>query len=63
MAALRKSFDETMRDPDFLKQAESMKVDVNPVSGDEVQKTVAEIVATPKAAVARLTSIIGASGL
>ena len=51
---MRKAFDETMRDPDFLQQAETMKVDVNPV---------AEIVATPKAAVARLISIIGTSGL
>ena len=60
---MRKAFDETMRDPDFLQQAETMKVDVNPVSGDQLQKTVAEIVATPKAAVARLISIIGTSGL
>ena len=63
VATLRKAFDESMRDPDFLKQAEAMKADVNPVSGDQLQKTVAEIVATPKAAAARLTSIIGASGL
>jgi tripartite-type tricarboxylate transporter receptor subunit TctC len=63
VATLRKAFDESMRDPDFLKQAEAMKADVSPVSGDQLQKTVAEIVTTPKAAAARLTSIIGALGL
>jgi tripartite-type tricarboxylate transporter receptor subunit TctC len=59
---LRKAFDDTMQDPDFLNEAKSMHVDVNPLSGVELQKVVTDIVATPKAAVDRLTSIIGASG-
>lgn len=63
VAALRKAFDETMQDPAFLKQAASMNVDVAPLSGEDLQKVVEKIVATPEPVVSRLTSIIGAQGL
>jgi tripartite-type tricarboxylate transporter receptor subunit TctC len=43
VAALRKAFDETMKDPAFLAEAEKTKLEVEPVSGQEVQDLVAEL--------------------
>ena len=47
LAALRKAFDETMQDPAFLAEAEKMKLEIRPVSGEAVQKLVAEVYAAP----------------
>jgi tripartite-type tricarboxylate transporter receptor subunit TctC len=44
--ALRKAFMETMTDPAFLADAEKSQLEVNPVSGEEVQKLVAEVYRT-----------------
>ncbi|HET7681269.1 MAG TPA: tripartite tricarboxylate transporter substrate-binding protein [Xanthobacteraceae bacterium] len=40
--ALRKAFMDTMKDPEFLAEAEKAKLEVNPISGEEVQKIVVE---------------------
>ena len=47
LALLRHAFDETMRDPAFLAEAERLGMEINPVGGAEVQKLVASIMATP----------------
>ena len=57
--ALRAAFDATMKDPEFLADAEKRGFDINPVSGEEMQKIVADIVSTPRAVADRLQSIIG----
>jgi tripartite-type tricarboxylate transporter receptor subunit TctC len=46
--ALRQAFMATLKDPAFLAEAEKLKLDVNPVSGEEVDKLIAELYATPK---------------
>ena len=46
--ALRKAFDDTLKDPAFLEEAEKLKLEVNPVSGTEVDKLMAELYRTPK---------------
>jgi tripartite-type tricarboxylate transporter receptor subunit TctC len=46
--ALRKAFDETLKDPAFLEEAQKTKLDVNPVSGAEVDALMAELYRTPK---------------
>jgi len=43
IAALRKAFDDTMKDPAFLDEAEKTRLEVQPVSGEEVQQLVAEL--------------------
>ncbi len=48
VAALRAAFDATMKDPAFLADAEKGKMDIDPVSGQEVQDLVAELYKTPK---------------
>jgi tripartite-type tricarboxylate transporter receptor subunit TctC len=57
--ALRSAFDATMKDPEFLAAAKKQKMDINPVSGEELQTIVADIIATPKPIGARLLSIVG----
>ena len=48
-----------MKDPEFLADAEKRGFDINPVSGEELQKIVVDIVGTPRAVADRLQSIIG----
>jgi tripartite-type tricarboxylate transporter receptor subunit TctC len=56
VALLRKSFVETMKDPAFVKEAENRKLDLDPepVTGEELQKLVANIYATPEPLVKKL---------
>jgi tripartite-type tricarboxylate transporter receptor subunit TctC len=45
--ALRQAFDETLKDPEFLADAKTVKVDVVPVSGANLAKVVEGIISTP----------------
>ena len=56
--ALRKAFDAMVRDPAFLEQAKQENFDIDAVSGEALQKLIAEIVAMPKAQGERLKKII-----
>ena len=56
---LRRAFDATVRDAEFIREAREGKMDLDPVSGEELQKLVGEIVSTPKKIADRLTDIIG----
>jgi len=47
LAALRKAFDDTMKDPKFIADAKRQKLEINPVAGDIVQKDIAELYKTP----------------
>jgi tripartite-type tricarboxylate transporter receptor subunit TctC len=47
VAALRKAFMDTMNDKDFVAEAEKAQLEITPVSGDELQKLVQELYATP----------------
>jgi tripartite-type tricarboxylate transporter receptor subunit TctC len=49
--ALRRAFDATMRDPAFLAEAMAMKVDVDPMTGEDVQALVEQVHRTTPAAV------------
>jgi len=55
---LRRAFDATMTDPEFLKEAAIMRAEVEPTTGEDVQKIVAEMYATPKAVVERAKKLI-----
>jgi tripartite-type tricarboxylate transporter receptor subunit TctC len=50
--ALRKAFDLTMKDPDFLAEAQTRGLEINPVSGHDIEKLIAELYATPRDVVA-----------
>ena len=57
--ALRAGFDKMLADPAFLAEARKENFDITAVSGENLQKIVAEIVATPKSVADRLQQIIG----
>ncbi len=57
--ALRQSFDRMMKDEAFLEVAKKENLEIEPVSGEELQRIVADIVATPKSIADRLQDIIG----
>jgi tripartite-type tricarboxylate transporter receptor subunit TctC len=52
-ALLRRAFDATMADPDFRAEAARIQADVAPSTGEEVQKLVARIYATPRPVIER----------
>jgi tripartite-type tricarboxylate transporter receptor subunit TctC len=58
VALLRDAFDATMADPEFLADAQKLKLEIVPGRGDEVQKAVERTLAIPRDAIARLTAII-----
>jgi tripartite-type tricarboxylate transporter receptor subunit TctC len=58
LTALRRAFDETMKDPKFLADAKQAKLDLNPVSGEKLQGIVEEIVAAPKPIAKRLAEAL-----
>jgi tripartite-type tricarboxylate transporter receptor subunit TctC len=56
--ALVAAFEATMKDPEFLADAQKMQADVNPVTAAEIEKLLAEIYATPKDVVAKAAKAI-----
>ena len=58
LAALRRAFDASMKDPELLKDAARQTLDINPVSGDELDKLSAKILATPPEVAARLRQVL-----
>jgi tripartite-type tricarboxylate transporter receptor subunit TctC len=59
VAALRKAFDETMKDPDFLREAAQLGAPVDPVSGVEIQDTIARMFQTSPAVVKQFQAMVG----
>jgi len=55
---LRKAFRETMKDKDFLAEATKSKLDVDPVSGEEVEKIVAGLFKLDSATVTKMSEIL-----
>jgi tripartite-type tricarboxylate transporter receptor subunit TctC len=55
---LRRAFDATMRDPEFLADAAKIQADVQPTSGEDAQKLVARIYATPRPVVERAKKLL-----
>jgi tripartite-type tricarboxylate transporter receptor subunit TctC len=58
LALLRGAFDETMRDPDFLAEAQRLDLDVRPVGGDAVATLIREIYASSPEAIRIATDAI-----
>jgi tripartite-type tricarboxylate transporter receptor subunit TctC len=54
VAALRRAFDATMKDPAFLEDARKLKLEISPMTGEVMQALVGELGKTPPAVVARV---------
>jgi hypothetical protein len=51
LATLRKAFDDTMQDPQFLADGEKLRIDIAPLSGARVQEVVRALYDSPPAIV------------
>jgi tripartite-type tricarboxylate transporter receptor subunit TctC len=58
VAALRKAFDDIMKDPEFLAEAKKANADIRPMSGGDLQTLATEVVRTPPEIVARLQALL-----
>jgi tripartite-type tricarboxylate transporter receptor subunit TctC len=58
VAALRKAFSDTLADPQFLVEADKMKLEINPVAGDAVQRLVQEVYRTPPEIARRVADML-----
>ena len=56
--ALRKAFMDTMQDKAFLADAEKASMEITPVPGDQIEKLVKDIYATPKAVADKAAAMI-----
>ncbi|HEY8578979.1 MAG TPA: tripartite tricarboxylate transporter substrate-binding protein [Beijerinckiaceae bacterium] len=58
LATLQKAFLETARDPEFVKEAQKLDLDVSPLGGDEIKALVKEIAAAPPDTLAYLRGLL-----
>jgi tripartite-type tricarboxylate transporter receptor subunit TctC len=58
LSVLRKAFDDTMKDPQYLADADKMRIDISPLPGAQVQEIVQKLHATPKAIVEKARAAI-----
>lgn len=58
LAALRRAFDATMKDPAFLAEADKAQIDISPATGEEAQKLVEAVLRTPPDVLARAKAIL-----
>jgi tripartite-type tricarboxylate transporter receptor subunit TctC len=56
---LRRAFDATMKDPEFLAAARARGSDIDPMTGEETQAIVTAFLATPKSVLADLKAALG----
>jgi tripartite-type tricarboxylate transporter receptor subunit TctC len=58
---LRRAFDRTMKDPEFLAEAARANMDIKPLSGEEMQKIAIEVVSSRPEDLARAKELTGAT--
>lgn len=58
VAALRAAFDATAKDPAFLADAQKAKLEFNTMSGAQLERIVADIIATPKDLTTKLANVL-----
>jgi tripartite-type tricarboxylate transporter receptor subunit TctC len=56
--ALRDAFAATMKDPDFIAASNQSKFELAPIRGEDMQKVVERVLATPAPLVARARKIM-----
>ncbi len=58
LSTLRRSFDATMKDPEFLREADKAQLEISPITGEEMQQIVTNLYKTPSAIVERTAQAI-----
>src|SRR5258706_11086889 len=59
VALLRRAFDDTMRDPIFLADAGRLKLEIDPLTGEQVQEVVTQVLGTPKPVLRQIRTVLG----
>ena len=59
LAAVRKDFDETMKDPAFNEDIEKLRLNVSPMTGDEMQQWIEKLYTYSPATIARVAKLNG----
>jgi tripartite-type tricarboxylate transporter receptor subunit TctC len=62
LAALRRAFDETMKDPEFLAEAERLGLEIEPLSAHDIDQLLADAYATPGTIVRQAADLIEPPG-
>src|SRR5262245_14669543 len=55
---LRDAFSEVRRDPEFLADAQKLRIDITPQAGEDIQQVVERLYSAPRAVVDRLRQIV-----
>ena len=55
---LRDAFNATMKDPDFIADAKKQKLDLEPQSGEQLERLIKDIYATPKPVIQNVTELV-----
>src|SRR5215510_7988668 len=55
---LRDAFSEVLRDPEFLADAQKLRIDITPQAGEDIQQVVERLYSAPRAVVDRLRQIV-----
>jgi tripartite-type tricarboxylate transporter receptor subunit TctC len=58
VAALRQAFEETLRDPDFVAEAEKTKLEIDPISGQAIARLLQKAYAAPQRIVQRAAALV-----
>jgi hypothetical protein len=58
VAALRRAFDATMQDPEFLSEAKRQIMEIAPTRGEDLQKIIADIVSAPPAVIEKVREAV-----
>jgi hypothetical protein len=58
VAALRQAFQETLRDPDFVAEAEKMQLEIDPMSGQAITRMLKKAYAAPQRIVQRAGALV-----
>lgn len=61
IAALRKAFEDTLADADFLAEAQRLNMPIKLTKAQEIEKLIAEVYATPQSVIDRAAAIIGSN--
>jgi tripartite-type tricarboxylate transporter receptor subunit TctC len=55
---LRQAFLDTLKDPVFIKEAEKLRLEINPTSGEEVENLIGKVFGSPPDVVKRIAELL-----
>ena len=56
--ALRRAFDATMKDPEYIAEADRLKIDLDPLTGEQVAQLVEQVSRTPRQTVEKVRAAL-----